>query len=65
MEMKNKVTYLREFRLKGIRCVSVRIDEVLLGFYIGCDDDWSDGIITKNDLKTIEQIKKEINLNVE
>lgn len=66
--MKNefgKVTYLREFRIRGIRCVSVKIDEILLGFYVGTDDDWSDGIITKRDLKTIDQLKNEINSNVE
>lgn len=57
---------LREFKLRGVRCVAVRnLDDQLLGFYIGVDDDWTDGVITKKDLKTLEQIKKDINLNAE
>jgi hypothetical protein len=55
---------LREFKLKGIRCVSVRnLDEELLGFYVGTDEDWDDGIITKKDLKSLDQLKRDINLN--
>lgn len=61
----SKVTSLREFKLKGIRCVVVKNDDELLGFYVGCDDDWSDGIITRKDLKTLEQIKRDINLNAD
>jgi len=64
-DFKKKITYLREFRIKGIRCVSVKVDEILLGFYIGTDDDWTDGIITRSELKTIDELKREINLNVE
>lgn len=58
-----KIISLREFKLRGIRCVSVRQDEDLIGFYVGTDDDWSDGIITKKDLKSLDEIKKDINLN--
>ena len=64
-EFKKSITYLREFRIRGIRCVAVRIDELLLGFYVGTDDDWTDGVITKRDLKTIDELKSDINLNVE
>lgn len=64
--MKNEFVSLREFKLRGIRCVSVKnFDEELLGFYVGCDEDWTDGIITKKDLKSLDQIKRDINLNVQ
>ena len=64
--MKKEFVSLREFKLKGIRCVSVRnLDELLLGFYIGTDDDWIDGVVTRKDLRTLNQIKIDINLNTE
>jgi hypothetical protein len=56
----NKVISLREFKIKGIRCVVVKNDDELLGFYVGCDDDWSDGIVTRNDLKSLQEIKRDI-----
>jgi len=61
-----EMAVLREFKISGVRCVSVKnLDGKLLGFYIGTDEDWTEGIITKKDLMPIDRLKRSVNQNCE